>query len=343
MKKEIKIKNKITSYVIWGDVEKTLNKLVKKEFIIFDDKASPSFVNEFKYKMPVLEKHKSIDLFEKIINFLYKNKADRTTTVVCAGGGSLSDVCGFACAVWMRGIDFVIIPTTFLSQIDASVGGKTAADFRGIRNMIGCFHFPKFILIDPNLTLTQSYQDYMQAFGEIFKYIIITDRKTSTKILNLIDGVIKRDIDKMYECSKICVDFKIKIVEKDPFDRSGIREVLNFGHTLAHAIEPLLGIPHGDAVLAGCVFELLLSVKLGYVNKKDIINYLKILNYRNLPENLIKINFKKLMKVIAYDKKNLSNKNSFLILTDNGIKKISNVSEKILYEVWRELCEKKFL
>ncbi len=342
--RKIKIKNEIPSYIIWGDSNKLLRKIRnEKKLLIFDRNASLGFVNGFRYALGLTEYQKNTSLFEKIINFFYKTKLNRKDIVVCAGGGLLSDVCGFATSVWMRGVDFIIIPTTLLSQIDASVGGKTAINFKDKKNLIGSFHFPKYVIIDPQLTLSQNYNDYIQAFGEIFKYIIISDEKTSRRIIDLIDGVIERKVKSIKNCSRLCVDFKLKIIEKDPFDKKGIREILNFGHTIAHALEMLSTIPHGDAVLCGCIFELMLSQKLGYIKKEKNQKFFELLRYRDVDEKIKNINFKRILEKIEYDKKNSSSKNSFLIITNRGIKKIVDVEDRILYEIWRRLCEKRYL
>lgn len=269
-------------------------------------------------------------------------KLDRNSLVICVSGGGLSDIVGFACSVWMRGVDYILIPTTLLSQIDASIGGKTAIDWFGIRNILGSFYFPLAVIINPDFTLKQNQHSYTQAFGEIFKYIIIMDKKNSNKLFSLIPPLIKRSIDAIKICIEICTDFKIKVVEKDPFDRKGIRMILNFGHTPAHAIESIYKIPHGDAVFAGCIFELMLSRELGYISDSVFKKYISISNLFNKDINLDESRFNDFIKFISYDKKNKS-LNTFLVKTNYNIKVVNDVSINILKNIWRKLCRKKFL
>lgn len=340
--KALLIKNILkTDIHITTNVEKELEKLADgNSFLITDIKTKDLLKTKFKDKL-ILYPKKDINTQKKIFNFFVKNTINRGTKIVVLGGGNLSDIVGFCCGIWMRGIDYIIVPTTLLSQIDASIGGKTAADFAEIKNLIGVFHFPKAVIINPYFTLKQEEKSYLQAIGEIFKYIIIDD-KDSPLLINITEGIIKRDINSIEKCIKICTNFKRRIVEKDPFDNKGIRKVLNFGHTLAHALEKTLNILHGDAVFYGCMFELILSVELGLVKNDDIANYIEFF-YKFSPK--IKIDesiFEVLYSKIRFDKKNIESSNTFLIKTKDDIKIIKNVPKKILKKVWRRLCEKKF-
>lgn len=344
MKKKILIKNNILFDIVWADYENIIDRyLSKKNFLIIDSNINieNEFRKKFKSVFSIDTKTKDQKLFERIINFFYNSKADRDSSVVCMGGGVLSDVCGFACSVWMRGLNLILIPTSFLSQIDASVGGKTAIDFKSKRNLIGTFYFPSAVIIDISLTMTQKYADYIQGFGEIFKYMIIS-KKLYTELSGLIDGIIKRDPHAVLNATKICLSFKSEIIQKDPFDRKGIREILNFGHTIAHAIESVSKIPHGDAVFAGCLFELILSEKLNFLTRKELKKHIEIASLKELPD-LSHINHTDIINAIEYDKKNNSSKNAFMIISKKGIKKITDLDRKTFIEIWRRICKKKYL
>lgn len=333
-----------TDIYITRDVEKILKELIRKNnaFLITDIKTKDLLKTKFKDKIELDPSKKDTRTQKELFKFFLRNKVNRSSKIVVVGGGNLSDVTGFCCGVWMRGIDYLIIPTTLLSQIDASIGGKTATDFLGIKNLIGIFHFPKAVIINPCFTLKQNDKSYFQAVGELFKYMIIMDDKYSKKLLSTIDGVIDRDVKSIEEAIKICINFKKAIVEKDPFDRNGIRQILNFGHTIAHALEKTIKISHGDAVFWGCMFELILSIELGFIKERDITSFIYFFK-KFAPKIIIDENiFENILKKIEFDKKNLDSSNTFLIKTQKTIKPIKNISRKILKKVWRKLCQKKF-
>ncbi|MCX7905529.1 MAG: 3-dehydroquinate synthase [Elusimicrobiales bacterium] len=336
--------NKKTSIYITKTPHKILRKKYpqKKKFLICDEKTE-SFLNYKFEKILRLKSDKKNSLtLNQILKFFFQNNVDRNSLIVILGGGKISDICGFACSIWMRGIDYIIIPTTFLSQIDASIGGKTAIDWFGIRNLIGSFHFPIGVIINPLFTLNQDYYTYTQAIGELFKYIIITDTKTSKNLYNIMPKIISRDKNALFECIEKCIDFKISIIKKDPLDLKGIREILNFGHTPAHAIESLYKIPHGDSVFYGCIFELMLSKKLGLLNESLFKYYLSVIKIYNPKFQFQNDRFDEFYNKLKYDKKNKSTENVFLVKTTEGIKKVFNIEKNILKELWRKLCKKEF-
>ncbi|MCX7641156.1 MAG: 3-dehydroquinate synthase [Elusimicrobiales bacterium] len=340
----IKIEKK-TEIFITEKIENTLiNRYFRKRNFLICDEKTENFLNLKVNEVLKLKSNKKDESVLKIImNFFFENKIDRNALIIILGGGKISDVSAFVCSIWMRGIDYVIVPTTLLSQIDASVGGKTAIDWMGIRNIIGSFYFPSGIIINPTFALKQNNNAYLQAMGEIFKYIIITDINTSKQLYNMIPKIILRDKTSLSECIKKCIDFKISVVQKDPFDCKGIRETLNFGHTTAHAIESLYKTPHGDSVFYGCIFELMLSKELGYLKNSLLESYLSITKIYT-PKLKIKLkDFYKFYQIISYDKKNRTTKNTFLIKTNNGIKRVFNIEVNILKKLWRKLCEQKFL
>jgi len=304
----------------------------KNIYKIFKDKIK-------KFDILLLNSERKKDLEESmiIINHLIKNNFSRKSLLIAFGGGKISDITGFTASVYMRGIRWIDIPTTALSQIDASVGGKTAVDYKGIKNIIGSFYFPDLTIINPTYTQTQNDFNFREAIGELVKYLLIMPKEKSKKLENLMLKLYNRDIDAIEEAINICVSFKSDIVKKDPFDEKGIREILNLGHTPAHAIEEINRIPHGYAVWYGLYYIAKLSEKLRILKNKNIIN-LFIEQYK-LEEDLIE-NKKpeKFLDLIEKDKKRKGLKNYFLLIEDfNRTKPLYNIDEKIIIKTYMDL------
>ena len=228
--------------------------------------------------LDVNEQNKSLETVTQIWNFLFEHGITRRGLLICIGGGVLTDLGGFAASTYKRGIDYINIPTTLLSMVDASSGGKTGFNYRGLKNSIGTFAPPVAVLIDPTLPGTLSADQFLSGFGEMLKTGLIEsteDRAQSTDLLW--DRLLQYDLDTMpseglKELIEQCLTIKARIVQADPHE-TGLRKTLNFGHTFGHALEemffvyrtssnrPLL---HGYAVVYGLIAELYLSVtKLG--------------------------------------------------------------------------------
>lgn len=198
---------------------------------------------------PAGESSKTLATFQEILGFLAEEKLTRTDFAVALGGGVTGDMAGFAAACYLRGIPFVQIPTTLLAQVDSSVGGKTAIDLPQGKNLAGAFHQPSLVLIDPDTLRTLSPHFFADGMGEVIKYGCIR----SEELFHLLET---EDVQsRMESILYACVDIKRAIVERDEFDR-GERMLLNFGHTLGHALEKLhgfSGLSHGAAVGIGMV------------------------------------------------------------------------------------------
>lgn len=283
--------------------------------------------------LPEGEKTKSV----KYLLFLYKEflnkKLDRKSLVIVIGGGVIGDVVGFACATYMRGINYVQIPTTLLAMVDSSIGGKTAVDLKEGKNLVGSFYQPSMILYDFDFLSTLPQKEIFNGFGEIVKYAVI-----NKKIFNLLTSV---DKDKLITVpfpinsftKKLileCVDTKLKIVKKDEKEISGEREKLNFGHTIAHAIESATGYryyTHGESVFLGILAESYISYKLNLLEYKE---YQKIVNLVNKFANnhlfdtkLLSIPDNKIFYHIKFDKK--MRKNNYRLTLPLSIGKVQTV------------------
>ncbi|MEW6012408.1 MAG: 3-dehydroquinate synthase family protein [Elusimicrobiota bacterium] len=304
----------------------------KKIFKVFKDKINiaPSIaINS--------DRTKEFDEIKEIIKFFIKNKMTRNSLAIAVGGGKISDITGFASSIYLRGIRWISIPTTLLAQIDASIGGKTAIDFEA-KNIIGSFHNPFAILIDPSLVISRK-ENLNEAMGEIIKYAIIADKNTS-KNLQKLTPLIKKDFNALKKAIILCVKLKSKMVSKDPFDEKGIREKLNFGHTAAHAIETIYKIPHGNAVSLGIKFAVKLSRELNLINLDNYRKLSEIIKYDGFKTKLNKKDFEYFLKLVSKDKKNKGFSNYFLLINDKmELKGFKNIKEKIIWKIWEELCE----
>ncbi len=201
------------------------------------------------FTFPAGEENKQLSTFENILLFLAEKHLTRTDFIIALGGGVTGDMAGFAAACYLRGIPFVQIPTTLLAQVDSSVGGKTAVDLPQGKNLVGAFHQPSLVLIDPDTLSTLPPQWFADGMGEVIKYGCIR----SEELFNLLEeGDVSQNME---DILFRCVDIKRRVVEHDEFD-TGERMLLNFGHTLGHALEKLhgfSGLSHGAAVGIGMV------------------------------------------------------------------------------------------
>ena len=262
------------------------------------------------------EKHKNIKTCSEIWTAMTEATLDRKATMINVGGGVIGDMGGFCASTYKRGISFIQVPTTLLSEVDASIGGKLGIDFEGYKNHIGVFNDPAAVLIDPSFLDTLSDRELRSGYAEIIKHSLIADGddwKNLKQIHNL------RNVD-WTSVIRRSLEVKRKIVLEDPFEKNK-RKLLNFGHTLGHAIEshhldgdkPLL---HGEAISAGMVFESKLSsqyLALKENELKDITDY--IISLYGPPDPL---DMQSLIPIMKQDKKNSAGKISFSLLKSIG-------------------------
>ncbi len=209
------------------------------------------------------EENKTLSVIEEIIEKFIEFKIDRKSLIVGFGGGMICDITGFAASVFMRGAAFGFVATTLLAQIDASLGGKNGVNYRNHKNYIGNFAQPEFVICDTSVFKTLNETDFMSGLGEVFKYSLISGGNLFDYLKANLKYVLKRDTDVLNQIVKRCIDIKVEIVVEDPGDK-GVRQILNFGHTIGHSIEILNNLPHGIAVVKGIMAALDLSAKLEY-------------------------------------------------------------------------------
>ncbi|MCX7861691.1 MAG: 3-dehydroquinate synthase [Bacteroidales bacterium] len=257
------------------------------------------------------EKNKSLKTVKKIFDFFYENSVDRNTNVFVIGGGVTTDMGAFATSTWKRGCRLTLIPTTAMAMVDASIGGKTAINFKHTKNLIGTFYQPEAILIDINIfnNLPQEYLE--QAFAEIIKHAICFDKQYFHALLNEAKTRYAPEGIRFYvDDIKKSIEIKLNIVLQDTEEKH-MRKLLNFGHTVGHAIEMAYNLPHGKALYRGMMLELKTFIKMGYCNEDVLHKLFSIYNGYFILYNYPRISFKKIKHYILQDKKI---NNDFIIL-----------------------------
>lgn len=264
------------------------------------------------------EEHKTIDTCKKVWQQLVSKGADRSSLIINLGGGVIGDLGGFCASTYMRGIKFIQVPTTLLSQVDASVGGKLGVDFDGLKNMVGIFTNPVAVVIFTDFLNTLPYKELLSGFAELLKHGLIADQKI-WKQLSSIEDIKDLDFENVVFES---VMIKKNVTEQDPFEK-GLRKILNFGHTVGHAVEtlsfetdqPLL---HGEAIAIGMIIESYCAMKLGTLNTEDyneIKSQIKRL-YGNKHKSLPALD--KMIEIMNHDKKNHNKQIMYSLLDGIG-------------------------
>lgn len=227
-----------------------------------------AFVTTFIFKAG--ESSKNLNTVCQLYEHLIHSKFDRKDILVALGGGVVGDLTGFAAATYLRGIDFIQLPTSLLSQVDSSIGGKTGVDFNAYKNMVGAFHQPKLVYIGLGTLMTLNEREYLSGMGEIIKHGLIKSKNYYEWLKSVSPKIMSRDLkileDMVYESCQI----KREVVENDPHEK-GERALLNFGHTLGHAIEKLsdFSLLHGECVSLGACGAAYISFKRGLLSEAD--------------------------------------------------------------------------
>ena len=318
-----------------------IDKNVPKKFI-FKIKKSLKNKNKFFYFFKASEKNKNQKTSNNILKILLDKNFSRQDYLISVGGGITGDISGFAASLFKRGLNFINIPTTLLSQVDSSVGGKTGVNTKHGKNLIGSFYQPKIVIADTDFLKTLPKREVLCGYGEILKHSIIANKKfydflnkNFLKILNLKSSIIDKTI---FESCKI----KKNIIKRDEKEKS-LRKVLNFGHTFGHAFEATLNysnkLNHGEAVLLGMNTAVKFSYKINLLRKKDYYSITKHIKSSNLPNDLKSyFGIKHLNKILAFmmnDKKNSSEKINLIL--------IKKIGKPIINEVFNKNKLKSFL
>lgn len=265
----------------------------KKLECILDD----AKINHHKFVFAPGEQSKNLKVYGELLEEMCKDKLTRSDVILALGGGVVGDLSGFAASTYQRGIDFVQIPTSLLAAVDSSVGGKTGVDLENGKNQVGAFCQPLNVLCDVDTLSTLPKEEYENGCGEIIKYAMISDKDLFESLKN------KPVIEQYEEVIGRCVSIKRDFVEKDEFD-TGLRMMLNFGHTIGHGVEKCSGytIPHGRAVAAGMALITKASVKMGICPESVYDELVSLLKMYNLPYET-EFKAEDLADVIMTDKK----------------------------------------
>ncbi len=256
--------------------------------------------------LPDGEEYKTLQTLDLIMTALLEKRLDRSVTLIALGGGVIGDMAGFAAACYQRGVDFIQVPTTLLAQVDSSVGGKTAVNHSLGKNMIGAFYQPRCVIADINTLNTLDDQQLSAGLAEVIKYGILGNKTFFGWQEDHMADLVKRDPNALsYAIERSCQD-KADIVTQDERE-SGVRALLNLGHTFGHAIEAGMGYGkwlHGEAVGAGMAMAVDLSQRLNWITEKDTQRVITLLKHANLPTKAPKeLSAEKMLELMAVDKK----------------------------------------
>ena len=273
-------------------------------------------------ELPDGESHKTLATASSVIDRLVDGRAGRDTTVIALGGGVVGDIAGFAAASYMRGVQFVQVPTTLLAQVDSSVGGKTGVNHPGGKNLIGAFHQPKLVLIDTDTLRTLPDRELRAGLAEVVKYGAIVDAGFFEWLEAHTDALLARDSDTLETAIRRSCELKAEVVAEDERE-TGRRAILNFGHTFGHAIERCQGYGewlHGEAVAAGMV----MAARLSDVDV-DVVDRLKaLLTALGLPVAPPAIGSDAMLEAMGLDKKVVGRKIRFVLLDALGDAKLTS-------------------
>jgi 3-dehydroquinate synthase len=271
-------------------------------------------------EIPDGESHKTLETWASIHDRLLAAKLDRRSILIALGGGVVGDIAGFAAATYQRGIAFIQIPTTLLSQVDSSVGGKTGVNHSYGKNMIGAFYQPRAVIIDTATLRTLPDRELRAGLAEVIKYGLIRDAQFFEWLEQNMPAVLERNPEALAHAIETSCRHKAEVVANDETEQ-GERALLNLGHTFGHAIEAGLGYGqwlHGEAVAAGTVLAAKLSEQLGWLRSQDAERIAAIMNRAGLPVTAPSIGQDRYLELMAHDKKAVSGSLTLILLKSIG-------------------------
>jgi len=270
-------------------------------------------------EVPEGEQHKSLETAGRLYGELAAAGAERNTPVIALGGGVIGDLAGFVAATYMRGVPFVQAPTTLLAQVDSSVGGKVAVDHGKLKNMVGAFYQPRLVVSDVGSLTTLPAEQLANGLSEVIKHAIIRDPEFFTYFEENIDRIKALDEKALEHIVARSVEIKAQVVEKDEKDL-GLRNILNFGHTIGHAVESVLdfGIAHGQAVAIGMMAACRISADMGVLEKTEIPRIRKLLRRAGLRTKLPGVDVARVLEAMKHDKKVADGKVKLVLIRTLG-------------------------
>ena len=290
--------------------------------------------------LPVGEESKSLKTVERSYRFLLENNVDRRGLICALGGGVIGDVAGYIAATYLRGIDYIQMPTTLLAQVDSSIGGKVGINFSGKKNMVGSFYQPSAVIGDVALLKTLPPAEMRNGLAEVIKYGLAMDEE----LFRLLDRKKGGELNtaELDEIVRRCCRLKAAVVEADETERTGKRAILNFGHTIGHALEATTGLrelSHGEAVAIGMVAAARISQQVGILDLSSIAKIENLLAEFGLPTRCQGVNPDDIIKAARFDKKTTGGQIGWVLLKDIGQGVVNQpVADDIVRKVLGEMC-----
>lgn len=271
------------------------------------------------YILPAGEENKNLEQIQGIYEHLIQNHFDRKDMLAALGGGVTGDMTGYAAATYLRGIDFIQIPTTLLSQVDSSIGGKTGVDFKQYKNMVGAFHQPLLVYMNVSVLGTLPKEEFASGMGEVLKHGFIRDREYSRWLTEHRQEILAREEEICKEMIYQSCVIKKTVVENDPTEK-GERALLNMGHTVGHAVEKLknFSLRHGQCVSIGCAASAYLSWKKGWISQEEYEELKEQLQSFGLPVETEGLSKTDILETTKSDKKMAGNQIRFILLKTWG-------------------------
>ncbi|MBQ3451258.1 MAG: 3-dehydroquinate synthase [Selenomonadaceae bacterium] len=327
---------------ILGSVEKFVS---GKALLVTQENIFKLCGEKFPYEVALIpdgETSKSLGEAEKLFTRAIEAGLDRKSVVIALGGGVVGDLAGFVAATFMRGINLIQIPTTLLAQVDSSVGGKTAVNHALGKNLIGAFHQPRAVFIDLNFLKTLPEREIKSGLGEVVKYGVISDENFFAYLEDNAEKILQRDLKTLAHVVKRSCEIKAEVVAADEKE-SGLRRILNFGHTLAHAIEEQTGYKkyrHGEAVAIGMVAAAQISHELGKTSAENVQRLEKLLKRFDMVTTCAGLDADKLYAVTFRDKKTVGGKVNWVLMKNFGDVEIcGDVPASVVKKVFTRLTE----
>ena len=272
-----------------------------------------------RYVFPAGEESKTLDTVKEIYEFLIGNHFNRKDLLIALGGGVVGDLTGYTAATYLRGIEFIQIPTTLLSQADSSIGGKTGVDFDGYKNMVGAFYMPRLVYMNMETLQSLSDRQFYSGFAEVMKSALIKDGNFYEWLIDQMYEICERDVETLSEMVERSCIIKKLVVEKDPLEK-GDRALLNFGHTIGHAIEKYMNftMTHGECVALGCVAAAFISWKKNWLSMEEYYEIRDMFVPFYLPISIDNLDIEKVLQLTKSDKKAENGYIKFILLKKVG-------------------------
>ena len=285
--------------------------------------------------VPAGEEQKSLENAARLYHELTGSYAERTTPIIALGGGVIGDLAGFVAASYLRGLPLIQIPTTLLAQVDSSIGGKVAVDHGQLKNKIGAFYQPKLVISDIDTLKTLPARELANGLAEVIKSAAIRDREFFVFLENNLHRIKSLDGEVLVEIVFRTAGIKAEVVEKDEEDR-GLRGILNYGHTIGHAVESVSDFQfgHGEVVAIGMLVAARISNKMGFLEGNEVIRLKNVVDKAGLPTDMPELKFEDIARAMKHDKKVLRGKVRFVLLKSIGEAFITDeVSPSLVEEV----------